>query len=143
MHREIVRCNPSWCTKYPRYDTVLITTNEGAWGMARFRVARVRHLWSFVLGDVAYACAFVEWFVTKDDGPDEATGLWVVQPELVDDVRVTSIISIASIARACHLMPVLGHTFLPTDFHFSDTLDAFHSYYVNAYIDYHSHEVIL
>ena len=62
---------------------------------------------------------------------------------MVDNSRVTSIIPLTSIARACHLMPVLGSTFLPVDFHFSEALDAFNAYYVNAYIDYHSHEVIL
>lgn len=143
MHCEIIRCNPSWYHRYPRYDTILVTVNHNAWGMARYRVARVRHFWSFALDRIAYPCALVEWFVTDIDGPDRATGLWVVRPEIEDNVRATGIIPLSSIARACHLMPVLGSTFLPSDFHFSDTLDAFKAYYVNAYIDYHSHEVIL
>ena len=143
MHREIIRCNPSWYNRYPRYDTVLVTVDHNAWGMPRYRVARARRFWSFIIDDVSYSCALVEWFTTDNNGPDATTGLWIVRPEMANDTRVTSIIPIASIARACHLMPVLGSASLPTDFHFSDTLDAFKAYYINAYIDYHSHEVLL
>ena len=143
MHREIIRCNPSWYGQYPRFDTVLVTTNPDAWGMRRYRVARVRFFWSFRANTRTYSSAFVEWFVTDVDGPDNVTGLWIVRPEMIGDVRVTGIVPITSIARACHLMPVLGSALLPFQFHFSDTLDAFKKYYVNAYADYHSHETIL
>ncbi|KAI0249411.1 hypothetical protein BJV78DRAFT_1129737 [Lactifluus subvellereus] len=47
------------------------------------------------------------------------------------------------IARATHLLPVYGQTFLPEDFYFSDALDVmmFHAYFINPYVDYHSHEI--
>lgn len=143
MRREIVRCNPSWFKKYPRYDTVLVTVDPNVWGMRRFRVARVRQLVSFVHQDVCYEGAIVEWFTT-DDAPDALTGMWIVRPDLVDDDRpVLDIVTLSAIARSCHLMPVLHDTHIPVDFHFSNTLDAFHAYYVNPYVDYHSHEIII
>ncbi|KAI1786865.1 hypothetical protein LXA43DRAFT_897215 [Ganoderma leucocontextum] len=143
MHREIIRATPSWHGKFPHYDTVLVVVHPELQGMMRFRVARVRQFLSFTYDDDLYSCALVEWFITDEDGPDSATGMWIVRPEEVANEQVTSIIALSSIARACHLMPVLYRTFLPADFHFSETLDAFQAYYVNCYIDYHAHETIL
>ena len=143
MHREIIRCNPAWYGEFPRYNTVLVITNQHAWGMMRFRVARIRQFLSFTYNGLAYPCALVEWFITDDAGPDSTTGMRIVRPEEVDAKRVTSIIRTSSIFCACHLMPVFNSNFLPLDFHFSDSLDAFRAYYVNCYIDYHAHETIL
>ncbi|KAI1785118.1 hypothetical protein LXA43DRAFT_900463 [Ganoderma leucocontextum] len=143
MHREIIRSTPSWYGKCPRYDTVLVVTNPDGWGMMRYRVARVRQFLSFIHLGINYPCALVEWFVTDANGPDTTTGMWIVRPEEVNGHSVTRVIPLSSIFRAFHLMPVFGHTFLPTDFHFSDTLDAFRAYYVNCYVDYHAHETII
>ncbi|KAI0350129.1 hypothetical protein OH77DRAFT_1573834 [Trametes cingulata] len=144
MHREIIRSNPSWLSKAPRYDTVLVRVDPGAQGVRTgMRVARVRAFLSFTFEDDLHCCALVHWFSFNDVVPDAITGMWVVKPENMDDVHSTSIISISSIVRACHLMPVFGRTSLPVDFKFSDTLDAFNAYYINSYADYHSHETIL
>ena len=85
----------------------------------------------------------MEWFSTVGDAPDPVTGLWIVEPESVDGERVRGIIHVDSIVRSCHLQPVLQRTSIPYDFHFSDTLDAFKKYYINRYIDYHTHETLL
>jgi len=55
--------------------------------------------------------------------------------------RMTSIIHIDTILRAAHLIGVAGTHFLPCTFSFSDTLDAFHLFYVNKYADHHAHEI--
>ncbi|TFK87763.1 hypothetical protein K466DRAFT_586114 [Polyporus arcularius HHB13444] len=141
MRREIFRCNPSWYNLYARYDTVFVTTDPNQWGMPRFRVARVRRLLTIPHGVFEYRAAFVEWFVTEHRDP--LTGMWVVQPEMDGDQRISSIIPLSSIARACHLLPALGERFIPADFSFADALDAFDNYYVNCYIDYHAHETIV
>ena len=143
MHREIIRCAPMWYRQFPRYDTVLVTENPNLWGMLRYRVARVRRFLSVLYDGILYPCALVQWFVTDVRGPDKATGMWKVQPDLVDGQRTTSIIALSSIFRACHLMPIFGRTFLPPDFHFSESLDAFKAYFVNSYVDYHAHEYII
>ena len=143
MHCEIIRAMPSWHGKFPRYDTVLVVVHPERVGMMQFRVARICQFLSFTYDDTFYPCALVEWFVTDEDGPDNVTGMWIVCPEEIDEQRVASIIPLLSIAHACHLMPILYRTFLPADFHFSETLDAFQAYYVNCYVDYHAHETIL
>ncbi|KAH9846008.1 hypothetical protein C2E23DRAFT_872599 [Lenzites betulinus] len=146
MHREMIRCTPSWYGAYSRYDTVLVTTDQDAIGMDGMTVARVLSFFAFTDSDdsVLHQCALVEWFVLDDEVPDEATGMWVVKPELSGDgERVTDVISIKSIVRACHLIGVYGTTRLPADFAFHDSLDAFNRYYINWYADYHAHELIL
>ncbi len=143
MRSEVVRCNPSWYNKYPRFDTILVTTDPDVWGMSRFRVARLRQLISIPHGHTRYEGAFVEWFTTSGDAPDPETGMWLVEPEMDGDVRVCSIVPLDSIARACHLLPKLGNMYLPADFNFADALDAFNVYYANHYIDYHAHETIV
>ena len=47
-----------------------------------------------------------------------------------------------SIARGAHLLPVYGLGFLPEDFQYAVSLDVFTSYFVNHYIDHHSHEFL-
>lgn len=143
MRREIIHCTPLWYKKHPRYDTVLVTVNPDVWGMSRFRVARMSRLISFASDDIYYHAAIVEWFRTDGDAPDPLTGMWIVRPYTVNGRRDTSIIPLAAIARSCHLLPVLLETFIPAHFDFVDTLDAFEAYYVNPYIDYHSHEMII
>ena len=98
---------------------------------------------SYNEGDVVHECTLVEWFILDQPEPDEITGMWIVRPDLYEDgTRVTDIISIESIARACHLSPMYGTTPLPHGFHHADSLDTFRRYYVNWYIDYHAHEMI-
>jgi hypothetical protein len=69
--------------------------------------------------------------------------MWVVQPEYEGNGHCTlAIINLDCIAQATHLLPVYGSTFLPEDFHFSDALDVFRAYFVNPYVDHHSHEFL-
>ena len=145
MHREIIRSTPVWYNDFPRYDTVLVTVDPERWGMTHYCVARVRRLLSILYDDILYHCALVlvQWFTTDGGGPDQATRMWKVRPEEVDGERVTSIIALSAIFRACHLMPVFGRTFLPSAFHFSESLDVFKAYFVNCYIDYHAYGHIL
>ncbi|EIW51958.1 uncharacterized protein TRAVEDRAFT_40766 [Trametes versicolor FP-101664 SS1] len=143
MHRELIRSNPSWYGADPRYDTVLVCTNQDAIGMDGMVVARVRSFFSFSYDGTLHSCALVEWFILEDDTPDDVTGMWVVRPEMDQHgEHVTDVISVGSIVRACHLIPVYGTTRVPVGFSYTDTLDAFRRYYVNWYADYHAHETI-
>ncbi|KAH9983602.1 hypothetical protein BJV74DRAFT_878857 [Russula compacta] len=66
------------------------------------------------------------------EGIDEDTGLWVVEPEFEGNRRRTlAIINLDCVAWAAHLLPVHGPSFIPEDLHFSDSLDAFHAFFVN------------
>lgn len=77
------------------------------------------------------------------DSPDPNTGMWVVTPEMqLGGLKSQAIVSLDCIARAAHLLPVYGTALLPEDFHFSYSLDAFQSFFVNRYADHHTHELI-
>ncbi|KAH9900044.1 hypothetical protein C8Q73DRAFT_743854 [Cubamyces lactineus] len=134
MHSEAIRCTPQWRQEGPRYDTVFVQLSDDP-GMYGMGIARVRAFLSFTYNFVLYQCALVEWFELVGDEPDPVTGMWIVEPDIED-------VSVDSIVRSCHLMGVYGHTRIPNDFHFSNTLDAFHRYYVNPYADYHINELL-
>ncbi|RDX42526.1 hypothetical protein OH76DRAFT_1458725 [Lentinus brumalis] len=144
MHHEFIRCNPAWSGDYARYDTVLVTSDPNVWGVRRFRVAQVRQFISSKYAEEFHQCAVVDWFC-MDQERDGSTGMSVGRPQLdpVTGDRISSVIPLTSIALACHLMPKLGRTYLPVDFHWSETLTSFRAYYVNSYVDYHAHETIL
>ena len=48
----------------------------------------------------------------------------------------------ARLISGTHLLPIFGDRSVPHNFHYSYTLDAFHSYFVNKYIDHASHEMV-
>ena len=92
--------------------------------------------------DETLPCALVHWLVPQDQ-PDEDTGLWAVEPEYEGNGRRTlGIIHLDCVARAAHLLPVYGPTFLPEGLYFSDSLHVFCAFFVNRYIDHHSNNFI-
>ncbi|KDQ49560.1 hypothetical protein JAAARDRAFT_186918 [Jaapia argillacea MUCL 33604] len=143
MYRERIRSNPNWRGEYARYDTVLVETNAGLPGMSGLVVGRVKLFFALSHLGKRYPCALVEWLERVGDEPDELTGMWIVKPEYLGNGRRSmAVVHIDCIARSTHLIGVYGSGFLPEDFHFSFTLDAFRSYYVNKYGDHHSHQFV-
>ena len=105
-------------------------------------IARTRLFFSFSYNGIKYPCALVDWFSCVDDVPNSNTGMWVVEPDILDDgTKFTSIIHLDSIVRAAHLLPVFGQDFISRTLTLSDTLDEFSSFYVNKYADHHSFEI--
>jgi hypothetical protein len=142
MYRERIRSNPDWRGEYARYDTMFIEVDAELDGMLGMTIGRALLFFSFKFRGRKYSCALVHW-LTPLDQPDEDTGMWVVQPEFEGNGRRTlSIIHLDCVARAAHLLPVYGSSFLPEDFHFADSLDVFRAYFVNSYIDHHSNEFL-
>ncbi|KAJ6626339.1 hypothetical protein B0H10DRAFT_1941900 [Mycena sp. CBHHK59/15] len=139
MYRERIRSNPSW-HGYTRRDTVLV--NVGAPIMGGIVIGRVHLLFSFVFSEHKYECALVNWLVPVGNAPDPDTGMWVVEPERQGGGLTLAIINLDAIARASHLIGVYGTAGLPENFHFSDSLDAFNTYFVNPYADHHMHEFL-
>lgn len=140
MHREMVRSNPVWYG-LPRHDTVLVHLDPDRPGMEGMLAARIQLIFTFTFQDITHSCAYVEWFTPQEHALDPVTGMWKVTPEVVGGRRAVGVIDINTIVRACHLQPVHDNSKMPYGFHFCDTLDAFHTYYVNKYIDYHTHEM--
>ncbi|KAG1812062.1 uncharacterized protein BJ212DRAFT_1448197 [Suillus subaureus] len=81
---------------------------------------------------IMYPCALVQWFKCVADSPDELMGMWV---------HTVSVIHLDSIFCAAHLIPVFWGDFVPTNLTYSQTLNAFCTYYVNNFIDHHAYEI--
>jgi hypothetical protein len=144
MYRERIRSNPNWRGEYARYDTVFVQTGPDVGGLKGMVVGRVRLFFSFTSGRTCYPCALIEWLVPKDE-LDEDTGMWVVTPEYEHGIggrRTLAIVHLDCIARAAHLIPVFGSSFVPDELHFSSSLDVYHSYFVNNNVDIHCHEFL-
>ena len=73
-------------------------------------------------------------------------GQWVVKPEFMGDRqnrhKHLAVIHVDCIARGALLSPVYGSGYLPDTFHFSASLDAFHTYFINNYADHHMHKFV-
>jgi hypothetical protein len=142
MHQERIRCNPNWCGEYVRFDTIFVQTGSEQGAMKGMMIGRVRLLFAFTYGDTHFPCALVQWFIPIDE-PDEDTGMWVVLPEFQrNGHRTLDVIHLDSIARATHLIPVFGPLFVPEELHFSEALDSYRAYFVNNYVNHHSHEFL-
>lgn len=142
MHRELIRCSDAWRQEYRRRDTVLIQMDTSIEGFRGMLVGRVAAFLRITHEGISYPCALINWFITQGEEPDDVTRMWIVEPEIRNGRTTFGIVPINSIVRGCHLIGVYEEDALPLNFHFSYTLDAFRSYYVNHYIDYHSYEII-
>ncbi|RXW19707.1 hypothetical protein EST38_g6140 [Candolleomyces aberdarensis] len=148
MHREYIRATPVWQGGAPRYDCAYVTGKgmPDDEGFRALHIAQVRLFLSFRYDDGdrerLYECTFVRWFNDFGAVPCDVTNMWRVQPQYDNrQHRLCGVIHIDSILRSAHLIGVYGHSSLPREFHFSNTLTAFRLYYVNKYADYHSYEV--
>jgi hypothetical protein len=141
MHSERIRATPDWRREGPRYDTIFVNTNPKEDGMRGLDIARVKQFFSFKSQGHLYPCAIVQWYSRHGDEPDEDTGMWIVEPDVQDDEPITEIIHLDTIVRSAHLIALYGNNQLPQDIPLCYTLDLFHSYYVNKYIDHHAFEL--
>ncbi|PSR76461.1 hypothetical protein PHLCEN_2v8436 [Hermanssonia centrifuga] len=142
MRRERIRATPSWFNGPARYDCVFAENDSTVEGFRGLHAARVRMFFSFECGGVEYPCALIHWYSPVADEPDDLTGLWVVEPDFdADNQPFYGVIHLDSIMRLAHLIPDFGDVVLPPDFHPSQSLDAFKTYYVNKYADHHAHEI--
>ena len=70
------------------------------------------------------------------------TGLWVVEWHCdANGHQILQVIDIDTIIQCAHLIGVYGPDPFNTELKFSNSLYAFHTYYVNKYADHHSFEV--
>ncbi|KAA1479592.1 hypothetical protein DENSPDRAFT_862058 [Dentipellis sp. KUC8613] len=145
MRRECIRCSPRWKGEQARRDCAFVVENQDLLGMKALRVVRIKLLFSFSHEGTVYPCTLVEWFKRVDRTPDSATGMWKVKPEFKgrqQQQHDISVLHLDSFLRGAHLMPVFGDQSIPPEVSFANSLDCFQMYYVNKYIDHHSHEIV-
>ena len=139
---ERIRAVPIWQGGTGRYDCVYITTSDAP-GMLGLDVAQVDAFLSFTHQSKKYQCALVSWFSRIGNQPDSNTGMWMVHADINEQrERYRSVISLDSIVRAAHLIPIFGTEFTRrglTPAHSLTTI--FCGWYVNKFIDYHAFEL--
>ena len=136
------RSTPSWQKGPACYDTVFLEKDPEMPGMGGLHVGRVFLFFSFTYDGIKYPCALIQWCTTFSDRPDEDMRMWIVQPNFdANGEHELEVIHAHCILRGAHLIPVYGHDRLPSDVHYTDTLNIFRAYYVNKYIDHHAFEI--
>jgi hypothetical protein len=141
MRREQIRSTPFF-HGHPRRDTAFVVLDDSKPGMEGMEVGRVLLFFSFHYRQKSHSCTLINWFV-HDNECDPDTGMWTVQLECDQRGEPTvQVISLDTIARGAHLLPVYGSTRVPDDFSHHDALDSFNSFFVNHFIDHHTHEFI-
>ncbi|KAI0072973.1 hypothetical protein K474DRAFT_1723729, partial [Panus rudis PR-1116 ss-1] len=144
MKREHIRAAPTWRRGPARYDRhcVFVSSDSVQEGFRGLMVARVRLFFSFAVEGQTHSCALVDWFSHYGNEPDDLTGMWIVTPDFNGDgTRTRGVISLDAVVRGAHLIPVYGEEFLPSEFHFSQSLDSFQAFYVNKFVDYHAYSL--
>jgi hypothetical protein len=142
MRREHIQSTHMWRNQGPQRDCALVVEDETKPGIKALTPVRIALFFSFMHQGKYYPCALVEWFRKYGSHPDKDTGMWKVRPHMVRRCRLTTVIHLDSCLRGAHLLPVFdGATLLPTDFHYTYSLDAFESYYINKYADNQMYEM--
>ncbi|KAL4079039.1 hypothetical protein J3A83DRAFT_1010329 [Scleroderma citrinum] len=92
---------------------------------------------SFKYLGTEYPCTVVHWFDHVGDGPDEATGMWIVHPGYqAHNIKNIAVIHINTIYCTAHLIPIYSaHNINSRDIRPHNSYDTFHSFYVNKFAD--------
>ncbi|KAI6094812.1 hypothetical protein F5141DRAFT_1191608 [Pisolithus sp. B1] len=108
MHCKCIHASSSWRNGAPCYDCVFVEKDPTLPGFQGLHVA--------------------QWFTPVGNEPCINTGMWKGEHEYDEygDHLVT------------HLIGIYGDEYIPPDLHYSDSLAAFGSFYVNKYSDYHA-----
>ena len=142
MCHEQIRAVKVWRKGPAHYDTIFVNTDPFKEGMQGLEITHMRLFFSFSHDGVYYPSALVHWFSHVGDLPDEHMGMWVVEPDVLDNSGpFMSIIHLDTILQASHLLPVFGQGRVLKTLQFTDTLDTFTRFYVNKYIDHHAFEI--
>ncbi|KAF8807978.1 hypothetical protein BYT27DRAFT_7223733 [Phlegmacium glaucopus] len=126
---------PMWRKKGPRRDTAFVIEDEDRPGMKGMSIVHVHLFFSLYHAGHYYPCVLVECC-------DPLTGMWRVRLDIRNGKHFCTVIYLDSLLRGAHLLPIFGTAFLPINFGYKDSLDAFSGYYVNHFADHHAHEIV-
>ena len=108
--------------------------------MRGLEIAHAQLFFSFTFDNVKYPCALISWYGHMAEEPDEDMHMWILNPR----PDSFAIIHLNAIMRCVHLIPVFGYQYIDCWLKLTphNSLDAFHSFYVNKYADHHTHEIV-
>jgi hypothetical protein len=141
MRRELIRATPSWRDGPPRYDCAFFNSDPDQDGMRGLDIVRVLLFFALPFRGKLYPCALVRWYTRLGDELHPDVGMWVVEPERERGEPVISVIHLDCIVCAAHLIPVYRGHRVPDGLNLTDSLDAFHAFYVSKFADHHIFEI--
>ncbi|KAF8227158.1 hypothetical protein L208DRAFT_1298148 [Tricholoma matsutake] len=142
MYRERIRSVSSWRRGPERRDCVFVEHDPQLPGFRGLYAAHVQLFFKIKHRSITYPCALLSWFSAVGDNPCPDTGMWIVEPDFDRHGQlIMSVVHLDTILRGAHLMGRADKHSIPHQLKHTDTLDAFKSFYVNKYIDYHAHEI--
>ena len=116
-----------------------VVENEEKPGMRGMNVVHIQLFFFFSHNSKLYPYALVSRIGRS---VDRETGMWKVRLDIRQGQHLCSVIHLDSVLRGAHLLSIFGHSFLPINFDYTYSLNAFAGYYVNHFADHHSHEII-
>lgn len=143
--RERIRCAPEWRNGTARHDCVFVRCdpNVPLPDFHGLRVAQVKAFLKLKHNRFSHSCALVSWFKVVGNSPCDQTGMWIVTREIGQTRQpALGLINIDSIVRSAHLIGIAGSHLVPYEVDHTNALEAFKTFYVNKYIDYHTYEVV-
>ena len=72
---------------------------------------------------------------------DSSSSFFAVAAAMWTDNDEPDVIHIDTVVCAAHLIGIAGNSTIPYNLHYSDSLTAFKTFYVNKYIDYQAYEI--
>ena len=97
----------SWRYGTPRYDCVFVNTDKQEWGMHGLSITQARLFFSVTVNHINYPCALVHWYSWLGESPDENTGMWIVEPDTLDDGSPwIAVIHLDTIIHLAHLLAI-------------------------------------
>jgi hypothetical protein len=147
MRCECICSVSSWRNGPERWDCVYVVQDQDLPGFRGLLVAQVH---AFIrikpkhtcCSQRSYPCAVASWFRTVGNSPCPNTGMWIVEHEVIHGKKPKSIIHVDTILRGAHLIGIAGDSVVPDDMEHMDGLNAFKTFFVNKYIDYHAHKMV-
>ncbi|KAE9393610.1 hypothetical protein BT96DRAFT_959029 [Gymnopus androsaceus JB14] len=132
MRHEHICSVKSWRGGAARYNCVFLEGDSSEAGFSGLLVRRVFMFFHFTHQARIYPYA-----------PCDQTGLWMVEPDFDrEELPNLKVVHIDCLYHGAHLIGVTGDSRLPIkEFSCTDSLDAYSSFYVNKYIDYHAHKI--
>ena len=121
---------------------VFVNTDKLAPGVLGLNVAQARLFLSVTVNCIKYSCAFVHWYSWLGDSVDKNMGMWVIDPDILDDGRPwAAVIHLDTIVHLVHLLPIYGEKWAPRGVKYTDSLDRFSKFYVNKFSDHHTFKI--
>ncbi|KAK0432234.1 hypothetical protein EV421DRAFT_2024116 [Armillaria borealis] len=142
LHQEHIHAMSAWRRDGARYNCVFCEADGDSKGFRGLHVACVWLFFSLRHENKYYPCALVTWFSSVSNEPCPETGMWIVWLDLDAAGKcIMSVVHLDSILRGAHLIGVTGKERVPKGLKPSDSLDIYPTFFVNKYVDHHTHEI--